>query len=369
MNNNRYGKSKIINKVIGMALAVVLIVGVVFVGVLSNGFKDFGNIKSPKQQGEISADNNSSDGGMVLGETQENGIQLMKTSILAADYALYGVSAQAETAYVLTATVTPDNATNKKLDWSVSFANASSAWATGKKATDYVTATPTYDGSISATVQCLAAFGEQIIITATSRDNTAASAKCKVDYAKKVTDCNVTINGGNDLSVAWTQDGNNYTFAVNPVFSVGTIDDTYSYTCKFVARDDFMDAINFVPVIGGTLKFVSKTSYGYSFSSDNMSMVTSYSVLTSRFMHICYRKNDGISDGDDSNVLDNKMYSVSVNTLKNKIAAYSGAMMDMTITATGTYGEFTKTVTINTANNDFSIGTTDVSLNSDSLVY
>lgn len=83
------------------------------------------------------------------------------------------------------ATITPDDAANKAVDWNVAFVNASSAWASGKTATDYITAEPTTDGALTATVTCKAAFGEQIKITVTSRDNPEASASCTVDYKQQ----------------------------------------------------------------------------------------------------------------------------------------------------------------------------------------
>lgn len=60
------------------------------------------------------------------------------------------------------------------------------AWASGKVATNYLSVTPTSDGSLTATVKCLQAFGEQIIITIRSRSNTSATASCTVDYYKRV---------------------------------------------------------------------------------------------------------------------------------------------------------------------------------------
>ncbi len=49
------------------------------------------------------------------------------------EYEAYGVSAQAETAYTLTATITPSDAANKAVDWTIAFKNASSEWATEKR--------------------------------------------------------------------------------------------------------------------------------------------------------------------------------------------------------------------------------------------
>ena len=85
----------------------------------------------------------------------------------------------------IVATITPNDAANKAVDWTVTFVNATSAWANGKTATDYITAEPTTDGALTATVTCKAAFGEQIKITVTSRDNPDASASCTVDYKQQ----------------------------------------------------------------------------------------------------------------------------------------------------------------------------------------
>ena len=85
----------------------------------------------------------------------------------------------------IVATITPNDAANKAVDWSVAFVNATSAWANGKTATDYITAEPTTDGALTAAITCKEAFGERIKITVTSRDNPDASASCTVDYKQQ----------------------------------------------------------------------------------------------------------------------------------------------------------------------------------------
>ena len=93
----------------------------------------------------------------------------------------------AEDAYTLTATVQPADAANKAIDWSVSFTDSGDEWATGKTVTDYVTVTPTSDGALTAKVENIAAFGEQITVKATSRDNSSAYATCTVEYLQRTT--------------------------------------------------------------------------------------------------------------------------------------------------------------------------------------
>jgi hypothetical protein len=97
-------------------------------------------------------------------------------------------SMAASAGVTLTASVTPTTAADKTVDWSVVWNNPASAWASGKSASSYLTVTPSSDGSLTATVNCLAAFGEQVKITVTSRINETATATCAVDYAKRLTD-------------------------------------------------------------------------------------------------------------------------------------------------------------------------------------
>lgn len=82
------------------------------------------------------------------------------------------------TSKTLTATVSPSNATNKLVDWSIAWSNPSKT----ETVTDYVTVTPTYDGSTIATVTCLKAFGSnQITITVTTREG-GYKATCVVSF-------------------------------------------------------------------------------------------------------------------------------------------------------------------------------------------
>ena len=100
-----------------------------------------------------------------------NGIRLTSAKLPVSAYAANGVSQYADTAYILTATVSPSDATDTALDWSVAFVEPDSEWATGKTVTDYVTVTPTADGASTAAVECKQAFGEQIVVTCKARSN------------------------------------------------------------------------------------------------------------------------------------------------------------------------------------------------------
>ena len=162
-----------------IVFAALLALSWVFFGFLySKGGVDFSTLENPEQNYTVD--------GFIIGESAGNGVEIKSTKIPAEQYAEYGVSALAESAYTLTATIEPADAVNKTVDWTVAFVNPSSAWASGKTVADYVTVTPESDGALTATVENLGAFGEQIKVTVTSRDNPEAFAECTVDYAKRI---------------------------------------------------------------------------------------------------------------------------------------------------------------------------------------
>lgn len=93
----------------------------------------------------------------------------------------------------LQATVKPDNADDKSVDWLVEWVNPLSTWVNGKAVTDYVTVTPSSDGSATANVSCFQAFGEQVRVTVVSRQNENAKADCMVDYAQRITGIEIDV--------------------------------------------------------------------------------------------------------------------------------------------------------------------------------
>ena len=206
-------------------------------------------------------------GSMLVGESEGHGISLMSAKISAADYADYDISPMAESAIQLTATLQPQTATNKEVDWSIAFANNSSSWATGKTVTDYVTVTPTSDGALTANVECLQAFGEQIIITVTSRDEAHATGTCTVDYQQKYIGTSSSIsfdtenNGGS---------GHNYTGSINtgvegsvcttniPTYAQSGDNTNTTYSAK--------NPINFTPILSEVYtKEIADADVSYSY--------------------------------------------------------------------------------------------------------
>lgn len=225
--------------------------------------------------GEPAASAPAENGGMLIGESEGAGVSLLSEKIAKADYAAYGVSPLADSAYTLTATVEPANAADKAVDWSVAFVNPSSSWATGKTVTDYVTVTPTSDGALTATVQNLKAFGEQIKVTVTLRQNEEVSADCTVDYIKKVQNIlytlkNTTTNEtksftfGDEkfLSFITTDFSNDREDTITPNYTPFTINDTFDIKLEIILNTALLDELkSTAPELNTTWNKITKTSY------------------------------------------------------------------------------------------------------------
>lgn len=275
MERNNQEQVKYLWKPLCLLLAAVLTLSWVFFGFLySNGNVSFSALETPEQEQSVS-------GGMVIGEGESNGVALMSAEISPADYSANDVSPLAETAYTLTATLSPANATNKVLDWSVEFVNPDASWARNKTVTDYVTVTPTSDGALTATVECKKAFGEQIKVIAAVRETPSVKAECLVDYMERLSST-PTFGGASfvflpsmvmipfpysfeagdtctmGLCTKWTETGkykpslreSGATCTVKDIFSVvdaeiKLCDDVYYALC--IGSEDYVDGIDFHP--------------------------------------------------------------------------------------------------------------------------
>lgn len=257
----RNNSSKFWTGFLAVLLVLVIAGTAALVGVLSDGFKNWDKFKPDEEQTE-QTEETADNGGAIIGESVGSGVKVMSAKIAPENYAANGVSAQAETAYTLTATVLPEKASNKAVDWTVSFVNPVSAWATGKTVTDYVTVTPTADGALTANVECLQAFGEQIKVTVTSRNNADATATCLVDYAERVSGYTLTLsNGGVTISSSdpeYTVTGNSSVSISKGEYTktVGTIEENFTGT--YVIRGNASFAANMSSIgVNATVKQVS----------------------------------------------------------------------------------------------------------------
>ena len=171
---NKKSNVNVVKTLFSTIIVIVLIAATVAIGFFSSGFRnwtkeDWENVWNDTFEDPTPEQDDGSDP-----EIEESAISLNMSSF--------------EESVTVTATITPSTATNKKVNWSLAWKNASSSWASGKDVSDYVTVTPASDGALTANVNCLKAFGEQIKITVTSRANVNAKAECTLDYARRILD-------------------------------------------------------------------------------------------------------------------------------------------------------------------------------------
>lgn len=250
----RNNSSKFWTGFLAVLLVLVIAGAAALVGVLSDGFKNWDKFKPDEEQTE--------EGGAIITEGEAHGMKLMSARIAPEDYAANGISPMAETAYSLTATIMPENATNKAVDWTIGFVDAESEWATGKTVTDYVTVTPTADGALTANVECVKDFGEQVRVTVTSRDNTAVKANATVDYTQKLQSVKSTFGStvlSNGMTKSFDLDASGQaaeTWKHDYTTSAYTIADEYTTTVKI----SFADGVSAVEsAIGGKFTWAGET--------------------------------------------------------------------------------------------------------------
>lgn len=277
---------------------------------------------------ELSEDN----GGMQMSGAVNNGIKLMSSIISTADYEDYGVSPLAESAQTVTATVTPSDAFNQELDWSVEWVNPSSAWASGKSVSDYVTVTPESDGANKATVSCLQAFGEQIRVVATSRDNSDVSGKVTVDYRQRYVGTEASLSFVNATYYDWgsvalkpgqtisakmpnktgTSNNTNTIYSpANPIVYKSLVSDIYT-----IALDNnqvsFTYSVKLNPAFSSALKSASG-----SFTDGNMAVNWVTVNETSGNLSVAV---DGVSSAENVNILE--YYYKLCNPLRSAVGPY-----------------------------------------------
>lgn len=169
-----------------LTLIAFILVGVMLIGIILGWFeKNEPQAENEEEQAQLAQN-------MIV--SASSGRRMSLASVRAAV-----PSSEVLESVTITATVQPDNeAENTGVNWGIKWKNASSAWATGKTVTDYVTVTPSGDGyaeSKTVTLNNLQPFGEQIVVTATSRDNPDVSASANVDYIQRTTDFSLSFGG------------------------------------------------------------------------------------------------------------------------------------------------------------------------------
>lgn len=209
MNKTEYLTKRIsgLRAVVAVLLAIIMAASVV----LGVGFGVYGKNTDdwfkPKQDANQEQQDPEQPGQPSEGEQVESTARVMLMS---------GATVAAEDGSVsktLTATITPASAENKKVNWSVSWAD--DAALKDKNISEYITVTPASDGALTATVTCKKAFrGSMAIVKVVTRDG-GYTATCTVAYEGKPT--SMSINSGASGKANYLG-SNSYTVALENVF-------------------------------------------------------------------------------------------------------------------------------------------------------
>lgn len=354
-NHERCDKSKWFVTLVAFILAFVAIAAA-FIGIFSNGFTDWSKFQSEQeneQPPEEEQTDVTADGGAVIGESRGNGVSLLSAAIAIADYEEYGISPMAESAYQLTATVSPSDAYNKTVDWSVEWVNPLSTWASGKPVAGFVTVTPTSDGALTANVECKAAFGEQIRVVCTSRDNPNASAECIVDYAKRITGVTVKLasaaytvsvsSTSKEVTIPATFSTLHYA-GITSTTGVGTVSDSFTYSVKIKGSSTVANKVN--TESGGAI--ISAREVDFTSTDIPLSSTEIFTYL----YHI-------VSGAGNLSVAPDIIARESVNSP----FAY------ITVNAVGEYSSYSCELALNAAAGVLTVSVSSVTVNEDSLTF
>ena len=290
-----------------------------------------------------------SEGGAIITPGGSRGISLLSVKLSPKDYAANGISPLAETAYSLTATITPEDATNKAVDWTVSFVDPSAEWAAGKTVTDYVTVTPTSDGALTANVECLQDFGEQIKVTVTSRDNTAVSADCLVDYTQKLESVKATFGS------AVLSDGMTKSFDLSASGQAAQ-SWTFDYTTSdYTVADDYVTAVEISFAEGVS---AVESAVGVEFTWAGETITSGMPAFDKTFFDKVFVTASGAVSADP----------VQYNKLVNALSA-GVTLFEVEVSTTGTYGSKTDTYAIRVTSDGMNIRVEGIELNDTNIVF
>lgn len=211
------------------------------------------------------------------------------------DYEDYGISMAAESAYTLTATVLPEECSNKNVTWSIAFANPSSTWASGKNVSTYVSMSTT---GTTCTLSCNAAFGETIIVTAKSESNEDLTATCTLNYIKRVQSVNVSLSGtavsNSSNSIKSIKVSNSITVSYSVVYGDGTVTGTFSVSSIYVKLVDALYSACSSAITSGTwVKTQSSKSMIQSLSSGWTTTASGGSLTTTVANVDCFISSQG----------------------------------------------------------------------------
>lgn len=276
------------------------------------------------------------------------------------------------TPITLQATVTPANATNPEVDWTVQWVDAGSEWASGKEPVDYLTVSPTEDGSTTAQVACVEAFGEKIKIVVTSRDNPEAKAECVVDYAKRLQGVTAQLKRINGAPTGYT-----YSFDSK----TGTMTNSATNNKLSLAEDynaSVTWGLSYTYHVGvGTIDDTYTTTFDYTASNALVSYLTGRMPTGAVLLNKSIPVKEAIPQGQltKQSLVTGPLYGTYIGyssfwtAMTNAVNNVSGSHFDFTVNVVGQYSSLDHTWGVQLASDGLSVRVTNVTVSEGTLVF
>ena len=164
-----------------LTLLAFILVGVMLAGIILGWFeKDDAEEEQTEQAAVIDGDGNAMDEDIVYPMPELMSFSATALAEVQTVMSTANTVSERSVEVQIEAYVTPENATNREVDFSVAWGDG--AQRSAEPVTNYVTVTPQSDGSRIATVACKQGFGDDtILITVTTRDG-GFQATCTVTF-------------------------------------------------------------------------------------------------------------------------------------------------------------------------------------------
>lgn len=259
-----------LRSLIAILIVAVLTVGVCIVGFVSRNdagkwFRNFKNISGWHWADKTLDGTDNTDGedkdpsdDKLVNSGENKGILLKPRRLAVEEFEDYGIDAQANTAYSITATVNED-AADKSVIGSVHWKDGSSTWATGKNINDYVTLNQTVQYGLDFTFTVKQAFSEPVMIKVASCMDSGIYGTAQVDHLKELKSFKAVLNPSYGTDIGRINVGENMnTVQITPNFGEGTVEGTISnYKTTFTTNAYFRTELktrldNFTSSMGGT---------------------------------------------------------------------------------------------------------------------
>lgn len=325
MSNKSKGTGSTIIQIIGVILVLVLVMGFIGVGFASDWFTDWSRFTSYEEELPAGDETPDEDAGTQDKTVRSVSFKAMSTSQEFSS----GITKQ------ITASVEPADATNKSVDWSI-------AWIgdVSEDISDYLTVSPTSDGSLTANITCLKSFrGKAALVTVTARDG-GAQATCMISYKGEPSAFDFN-NTGNSYYTGECNFKSTSSIPVSLTNVFGDVGEEYYDNIKIVKQEFTADVytydLDFTVDAPGTPSSTSVNKYKLS----ELKLLSDESVTADKTISVKY--SDGAVTVTSSHYLNSDFaYGFTFNgysgTYTGMIDHVSSAVLNITLECNGIQG-------------------------------